>query len=244
MSKAENTDTTSAPYVPWAATEIQEQLRILDGAIGVAHHLAARGDEVTVGDDEWQVVLEAAQKASDATAKSWDRARLEEGARAIADEEALAAEKAKRGAPGSPEDREHADALWRLLRSAATVVMHDTVDRLGEAKPDAELIQLCAELQTLIRNWSEAVRATGKFRAADLPLDLAKAAEESDRTVYAMAEKIEGLRPATMAGARAKAGAALSLWAAGGTPHQIPDQNATNRMAISMLVDLAKEAGS
>jgi hypothetical protein len=144
MPKAETPDTTSAPYVPWAATEIQEQLRILDGAIGVAHHLAARGDEVTVGDDEWQVVLEAAQKASDAIAKSWDRARLEEGARAIADEEALTAEKARKAVPGSPADLERAEGLWDLLRGVPALL----AERLNErfADRDAEMIRLCNRL--------------------------------------------------------------------------------------------------
>jgi hypothetical protein len=123
-----------------------------------------------------------------------------------------------------------------MLRSAASVVMRQTGERLEIANPDAELIRLCDEMLAVHRRWVEAIDATGYYRNEDVPSDLAKAADKADSAVWAIADKIKGMHPVTMAGVRAKAGAALFLWAGGATPDKIPDANVTNEPTISLLV--------
>jgi hypothetical protein len=124
---------TTAPeadaHTEWALGDIEVALYELRANIGILGHLATAEGEVT--QDQWQYVegnligiharLEALWSAA---WDQWKAAKEEHDA-------ALIAAKSQTAAPGSAEDIARADAVWRLLRGAATVALR----KCDEAMP-------------------------------------------------------------------------------------------------------------
>jgi hypothetical protein len=103
--------------------------------IGILGHLATEEGEVT--QDQWQYVESNLISIHGRLEALWSAAWEQHKAEHQAHEETLAEAKALTAAPGSKADIERAQALWVLLRSAATV----TLRRCDEAMPAEKLIR-------------------------------------------------------------------------------------------------------
>jgi hypothetical protein len=133
IAAAVNAPDAAATRIEWALAEIEPALSDLRANIGILGHLATAEGEVT--QDQWQYVesnlIDSHARLEDLWSAGWEQRKAERQAQ----EEALAAAKARTAAPGSAEDIERADALWHLLRGAALV----TLRQCREARPaDAE----------------------------------------------------------------------------------------------------------
>ena len=93
----------------------------LETVTGFLGHLANSSDEVTT--DQLQHLetdlIDLRRTLGVLWQRAWDQAIAERKAH----EAALTAAEARKGAPGSVADREHADALWSILHSTVKVAL-------------------------------------------------------------------------------------------------------------------------
>jgi hypothetical protein len=133
IAAAINAPEADTPEPEWALSAIEPALFELRANIGILGHLATAEGEVT--QDQWQYVESNLISIHGRLEALWSAAWEQHKAEHQAHEEALAEAEARTAAPGSAADIERAQALWVLLRSAATV----TLRRCREARPaDAE----------------------------------------------------------------------------------------------------------
>jgi hypothetical protein len=102
---------------------------------------------------------------------------------------------------------------------------------------DAGLVQLCGEMIAAHRVWFdicfEQDLAPSKVMRRERRL------EEANEVVYDLVDQIADIRPVTLAGARAKAHAAMILWSSGNGPDEIEDDNNISILARALITDLA-----
>jgi hypothetical protein len=126
-----NAPEADTPEPEWSLGEIEPALFELRANIGILGHLATAENEVT--QDEWQFVegnlINCHRRLEALWLAAWDQRKAEQEAH----DAALVAAKTRTAAPGSASDVAQADAVWALLRAAATV----TLRRCREARPAA-----------------------------------------------------------------------------------------------------------
>jgi hypothetical protein len=121
-----------------------------------------------------------------------------------------------------------------------TVTLDTRGERVEEpptASLDAELLVLCDQLTDVYGRWTAAV--SGAAQHIDAPAQLTAAMDTADEAVWAIADRIEAIIPATPAGLQAKAGAAILVWSSGDGPDGIPDDSRLAAIARSILINLA-----
>jgi hypothetical protein len=130
IATAINAPEADKPEPEWALADIEPALFELRANIGILGHLATAENEVT--QDEWQFVegnlINSHRRLEALWVAAWEQRKAE----LEAHDAALVAAKTRTAAPGSASDVAQADAVWALLRAAATV----TLQRCSEARPE------------------------------------------------------------------------------------------------------------
>lgn len=107
--------------------DIEPVICDLKSTVGIMSHLILSPLEVEK--EEWHKVEDDLTALTDRIHEMWEKAYQQRNAECKALQEALAAAKAERGVPGSPEDVEAAKGLWSLMAASVRVV----AERCAEA---------------------------------------------------------------------------------------------------------------
>jgi hypothetical protein len=132
IAAAINAPEADTPEPGWAVGDIEPVLWELRANIGILGHLAMAQNEVTP--DEWQHVENGLIRVHTRLEALWSAAWEQWKAEREEHAAALAAAEARTAAPGSEADVKRAQALWVLLRSAATVTLERYEARLADAE--------------------------------------------------------------------------------------------------------------
>jgi len=116
--------------------DIEAVLAELRGTIGLMSHLTESPLEVSEG--SWAVVRDKLLDLHTELHEMWQRGWDERCAEREAHKLALEKAEARKAAPGSPVDREAADALWGLLGAWATMTTRQIAERLPPSPMPAE----------------------------------------------------------------------------------------------------------
>jgi hypothetical protein len=116
---------------------IEEDITSIKAAVRLLGHLSSSTDmDIRPGDLE--AIRGMVENYIDDIECRWKEAlELEQAAKA-AHEEALAAAKAEKAAPGSPAELRHATWLWGILRRAASISLEEC-ERVEAASPEGAL---------------------------------------------------------------------------------------------------------
>lgn len=112
------TGTAETP-APMPLLDIETALLEMRGLIATLGYIINKAEEPA--DAALHVVQTGLQRIHADLTAQWQRVWRETYAERVAYAEALEAANARKAAPGSPADLEHARGLWALLRSAAKV---------------------------------------------------------------------------------------------------------------------------
>jgi hypothetical protein len=104
-----------------ALFEIEDDIRSIQAAARLLGHLTASRMEIK--HEELEAIRGMIENYIDDIECRWKEALDQELATRKAHEEALAAARAEKAAPGSPEDVQYVRALRAMLRSAATIAL-------------------------------------------------------------------------------------------------------------------------
>jgi hypothetical protein len=107
----------------WTIAALEPVLGDLKATVGILGHMF--NEHQSVGLEEWHRIEGELIRLTDGLREIWQQAWDHAKAERVTLADALAAEKARNAAPGSPGDIEHAFSCWRLLRSAAEIALQE-----------------------------------------------------------------------------------------------------------------------
>jgi hypothetical protein len=134
---------TTAPPVgdrPWSVADIEPVVCDLKATVGILGHLITTNSSPNneVDDDAWRKVesdlIRLAGRADELWHTVWQQRCDEQRAHEVA----LAAARAEKAAPGSPEDVKSAKSMWRMVRVAMEQCLsycNETEAQAKKAKP-------------------------------------------------------------------------------------------------------------